>query len=115
MDANERNATVLQEFLAEEGYEPLAVTSLETADKVVADQPQFEFAIVDLDRFDSPVWPYCQRLSDEDVPFVVLSGLQNPSLREESNEHGAKAFVDKPLPKQKFRELIETAIEATSQ
>ncbi|MFB6198918.1 MAG: two-component system response regulator [Halobacteriaceae archaeon] len=111
MDANERNASVLSDFLAEEGYEPEVVTDSEMAEEVVADASQFACALIDIDRFESPVWSYCDQLEDHDVPFVVLSGLQNPTLRQESEEHGAVEFVDKPLPKQQFRDLIETALQ----
>lgn len=110
MDANERNAELLGEFIAGEGYEPVVCTEIETADEVVADPSQFGFAVIDVDRFDTPVWSYCKRLDEHDVPFIVLSGLQNPTLRHKSHGHGANAFVDKPIPKQQFRTLIETAI-----
>lgn len=111
MDANERNADLLSDFLTEEGYEPTAVTDLDAADDIVADASRFAFAIIDIDRFEDPVWPYCEQLHENSVPFIILSGLQASSLQRESQEYGARSFVNKPVPKQELRGLIHTAID----
>lgn len=111
MDANERNADLLSDFLEQEGYEPAVVTDLDAASEIVTEASRFAFAIVDIDRFDSPVWPYCERLHRNGVPFIVLSGLQAPSLRRESRESGARSFINKPVPKRELRELVHTAID----
>lgn len=110
MDANERNAELLSDFLADEGYDPVVVTDLDTAEDVVVKASRFAVATIDIDRFDDPVWPYCEQLAENDVPFIILSGFQNPTLRRESRDYGAHEFVDKPIPKQQFRDLIETAL-----
>lgn len=113
MDANESNADLLSDFLAEEGYEPVAVTDIESADEATEDASQFAFATIDIDRFDNPVWSYCEELHEAGVPFIVLGGVQNPTLRRESREHGADAFVDKPVPKREFLNLIESAVNSS--
>jgi CheY-like chemotaxis protein len=110
MDANERNADLLSDFLAEEGDESVVVTDYETAEEVIADASEFGVALIDVDRFDSPVWPYCDHLHTNDVPFVVLSALQPPTLRQESRDHGAPAFVGKPISKPELRRLLDTAL-----
>lgn len=107
MDANERNAELLSTFLREEGYEPVVWSKHGPPDGIETDASQFAFALIDIDLFDDSVWSYCERLKEHDVPFVVLSGVRNPALRQESQEHGANAFIDKPIPKQHVRNLIE--------
>ena len=109
MDANERNAALLADFLETEGYEPQVRTTLDVADEVVTDPSRFAFAIIDIDRFASPVCPYCDQLHEQDVPFIVLSGFRTPSLRRESREHGAHSFVEKPISKQELHEFITLA------
>ena len=115
MDGNERNADLLSDFLVTGGYEVVIITDLSKADEVIADASRFTFAIVDIDRFERPVWSYCERLDNHDVPFIVLSGLRNRALRQESHSHGANAFVDKPIPKRELREFIEETLEETSE
>lgn len=110
MDANERNADLLSDFLKREGYQPDVVTTLDTADDIVTEASRFAFAIIDIDRFEDPVWPYCEQLHEKRVPFIILSGLQPSSLRRESQEYGARSFINKPVPKQELRGLIQTAI-----
>lgn len=110
LDGNERNAELLHQFLEDERYEPTIITDLEEAEENITTFSQFTFAIIDIDRFDDPVWPYCERLQEHGVPFIVLSGLGASSLRRESREHGARSFVSKPVPKQELRDLIQTAI-----
>ena len=110
MDANERNVGLLKEFLATEGYEPVAVTDPELGGEALTRVGTFSFAIIDIDRFDSPVWSYCEELDEHDVPFIVLSGVQNRSLQRESHQHGASEFIDKPIPKRELRTLIRSTI-----
>lgn len=110
MDGNERNADLLAEFLTERGYTPAVATDLDGAEDRLSDAESYAFAIVDIDRFDSPVWPYCDRLEDHDVPFVVLSGISDRSLRRKCRDRGADAFVEKPIPKRTLRELIRSAL-----
>lgn len=109
MDGNERNAALLSDFLESEGLEPVVVTDLERADAVFERESDFAVALVDIDRFETTVWPYCDRLRELGIPFIVLSGIQTPSVRRESREFGARSFVDKPIPKQDLRELIRSA------
>ena len=110
LDGNDRNAELLREFLATEGYAPVVVTDLELADEAITHVGTFSCAIIDVDRLGSPVWPYCEELSEHDVPFIVLSGVQNWSLQRESHEHGASEFIDKPIPKRELRSLIQSTI-----
>lgn len=111
MDANERNARLLSDYLASEGYRPVVATDLETADEELANAERFEFAIVDIDWFEQPVWPYCERLDTCDVPFVVFSGVQTRPIQQKSREKGARAFVHKPIEKRELRDLIRTTID----
>lgn len=106
---NARNATLLKDFLDEEGFETDTATELETAHEILDENPQPEIALVDIDRFDTPVWSYCDRLYEASIPFLVLSKLRNRGLRRESRTHGAESFLQKPLPKQELRAVIRTA------
>lgn len=107
MDANERNADLLSDFLDREGYEPTVVTELDAADDVVDQASRFAFAIIDIDRFERPVWPYCDRLEDNGVSFIVLSGLPASALQRERGDNGAHSFVEKPIPKRELRDLLQ--------
>ena len=114
IDGNERTAELLRRFLVEEECNPTVVTTLDAANELLDESMQFACAVVDIDRFDRPVWEYCQQLHDHEVPFIVLSEVRNRSLRRESREHGARSFVEKPVPQQEFRVLIENALSTDS-
>jgi len=110
MVANERNVDLLSDVLAEKGYDSVVVTDYETAEEVIADASAFGVALIDVDRFDSPVWPYCDHLHMNDVPFVALSALQPPTLRQERRDHGAPAVGEKPISNPELRRLLDTAL-----
>lgn len=114
IDGNERNVSLLSDFLKQEGYEPIGITEIEDAEKRTSGPVQAVFAIIDIDRFEQSMWRYCERLHDEGVPFVVLSGIESATLQQESQERGAQAFVDKPTSKQQLRNLIEKTVSINS-
>lgn len=112
MDGNDRNAALIGDFLEARGYEPTVVTDVEPGDPGPAEVSDVAFALVDLDRLGATVWEHCDRLADEGVPFVVLSGVETTALRRESRSHGASRLVEKPVSKQALADLVRTAIDS---
>ena len=45
------------------------------------------------------------------VPVVVLSGSTDPDLPKQVVEHGAEAFLPKPLDPQRLRAVLQAALE----
>lgn len=111
MDGNERNAALIRDFLERQGYEPTVVTDVEPGDPGPVEVADVAFALVDLDRLGATVWEHCDRLAGEDVPFVILSGVETPRLRRESRAHGASRLVEKPVSKQALADLVRTVID----
>lgn len=109
MDANERNANLLAEFLGEECYDPGVLSELDDADGRLVDHSPIDLAIVDIDRFGSAVWDVCDHLRDRNIPFIVLSGVENERLKRQSRENGARSFVVKPVRKRELLNLIATS------
>lgn len=110
VDGNEYNAKLLHRFLAEAGYEPIMATDLTTVDDRLEERSQFSLAVIDIDRFDRPVWKRCERLYDSEIPFIVLSSSRNRGLRRKSREYGAETYVIKPISQAEFRSLIEKCL-----
>lgn len=115
VDANERNTSLLSNFLATEGYEPMVVTDFGQTDEAITRIETVSFAIIDVDRFDRLVWSFCGKLNEHDVPFIVLSGRQNRSLQRESYEHGATKFIQKPIAKRELRTLVRSILNPSRQ
>jgi DNA-binding response OmpR family regulator len=96
-DRNQRNLELLAHFLNKEGYETLPVSSLEGFDKIFEQVDSFGLALVDISGFDRRIWEYCEKLSNNDVPLLVISPPQLSAIRQESIMHGAQGVMFKPL------------------
>lgn len=110
LDGHERRAALLHRILAGAGYEPIMATDLAIVDDRLEEGPQFSFAVIDIDRFDRPVCTRCERLHDDEVPFIVLSSIQNPGLWRKTREYGVVTYVSKPISQSEFRSLIENCL-----
>ena len=111
LDGNSHNAALLRRFLAKQGYDPTVMTELNTLDDQLLEAVQFDCAVIDIDRFDRPVWNCCGQLHDLGIPFIVLSGIRDRSLRRKSREHGAQTYVIKPIPQRELRSLISNILD----
>ena len=97
VDRNKRNLELLAEFLNKEGYQTLPVSSLESFDKIFEQIDSLGLALVDISGFDRRIWEYCEKLSSNDVPLLVISPQQLHTIRQESLTHGAQGVLFKPL------------------
>lgn len=110
MDGNERNVNLMRDFLAGEGFYPVAATNVPTGAEIVGNGRDLAFAIVDLDRLGSEVWDQCEQLDDNGVPYLVLSGAESSTIRRKSRSAGAVRFFQKPIPKRLLLNIIDTTI-----
>jgi DNA-binding response OmpR family regulator len=97
VDRNHRNLELLAQFLNKEGYETLPVSSLDGFDKIFEQVDSLGLALVDISGFDRRIWEFCEKLSSNDVPLLVISPPQLSAIRQESMAHGAQEVLFKPL------------------
>ena len=111
VDRNRRNLELLTQFLNKEGYEAIAVTSLEDMDKTLNESEAIQLAIVDISGFDSRIWESCERLREMRTPFLVLSPRQVAAIQQASLTHGAQGMLIKPLVAKELLALIRSLLE----
>lgn len=101
---NARNLTLLEQLLGRQGYACRTACGLAELDTALADQPQFDLALVDVTGFDASIWDRCQKLHAAMTRLLIISPRQSATLRAEGLAHGARDVLIKPLV---MRELIE--------
>ena len=97
VDRNERNLELLAQFLGKEGYQIYKAGSLESFEKALTNSNEIHLALVDIAGFDQRIWEYCDRLREQNIPFLVLSPKQNVAIQQQSFVHGASSMLTKPL------------------
>ena len=97
VDRNHKNLELLTQFLGKEGYQVLAVSSMEEFEQALMRSKEINLALVDIAGFDRQIWEKCDRLRTENIPFFVLSHKQNVAIQQQSLTHGARSMLVKPL------------------
>lgn len=107
VDRNHRNLELLDQFLSQEGYQILKATNLEAFDRALLRPKEIDLALLDVAGFDQDIWPRCERLRNQRIPFLVLSSRQSTALRRESLAHGALNILVKPLVVKELLGMIQ--------
>lgn len=110
VDRNRRNLELLTRLLNEEGYQTMAVTSLEDLDQALAGTEDIKLALVDISGFERSVWERCERLRKMSIPFLVFSPRQSADLQQTSLAHGARGVLVKPLAVKELLALIRSLL-----
>ena len=106
VDRNKRNLELLTQFLTKQGYESLAVSSVEDFDEALKQVENFRLALVDIAGFDRQIWQYCERLAENGIPLLILSPPHVSSIHQESLSHGAQGVLFKPLVLKEFTSML---------
>lgn len=111
VDRNRRNVELLAQFLTKEGYQSLGANTLEEFEQALSStSDKINFVLVDVAGFDRSIWELCQRLQDEQIPFVVISPRQSASIQQQSLAHGAWSMLVKPLVVKELLGLIRSLL-----
>lgn len=111
VDRNHKNLELLTQFLGKEGYQVLAVSSIEEFEQALMHSKEIDLALVDIAGFDRRIWEVCDRLRTENIPFFVLSHKQNVAIQQESLTHGARSMLVKPLVIKELLGIIRSLLE----
>lgn len=111
VDRNHKNVELLTQFLGREGYQVLAVSSIEEFEQALMHSEEIDLALVDIAGFDRRIWEVCDRLRTENIPFFVLSHKQNVAIQQESLTHGARSMLVKPLVIKELLGIIRSLLE----
>ncbi len=108
--ANRRNLELLAQLLGKEGYETIAAASLQECDQVLTGSQAISLALVDIGGFDRSIWERCERLREKDIPLFILSPKQSAIIQQESQAHGARGVLIKPLIAKQLIALVYTVL-----
>lgn len=111
VDRNHKNLELLTQLLGNEGYQVLAVSSIEEFEQALMRSEEINLALVDIAGFDRLIWEKCDRLQSENIPFFVLSHKQNVAIQQQSLTHGAKSMLVKPLVIKELLWIIRSLLE----
>jgi DNA-binding response OmpR family regulator len=117
VNCNRRNlelmTQLLTQFLEPRGYQVLATVSLETVDQALSHPHTIKLALIDISGFDTRVWEVCQRLRQQQVPFLVISPQQQAAIQQASVMSGAISCLTKPLIMKELLRLVWTILGGT--
>ncbi len=113
VDRNHKNLELLAQFLGREGYQVLAVSSIEEFEQALMHSKEINLALVDIAGFDSQIWELCDRLRTENIPFFVISPKLNIAIQQQSLTHGAKSMLVKPLVIKQLLGIIRSLLGTT--
>jgi DNA-binding response OmpR family regulator len=108
IDRNQRNLELLGQFLGKEGYTTLAISTVEDFGHVLGRTETFVLALIDISGFDRGIWDFCEKLTDQGVPLLIISPQQVPQIQQESLAHGAQGVMFKPLVVKQLVSVIQT-------
>lgn len=97
VDRNPRNLDLLAQFLRAKGYELRTAATLEEFAQTLDQLPTIRLVLIDISGFDRHIWTQCERLRENQIPFLILSPRQSSSLQQASLAHGASSVLIKPL------------------
>jgi CheY-like chemotaxis protein len=108
MDRNRRNLELLSQFLGKEGYETVAVSTMEEFESVINEPDGLAVALIDISGFDRSIWAACEKLADKGLQLLVISPQQMSGIRQESMSHGAQGVLFKPLVVKELLSVIQS-------
>nr|WP_067296050.1 response regulator transcription factor [Marinobacterium profundum] len=104
---NRRNLDLLVQFLSQDGYRILAVTSLEEFDQALSAEQRIEMAVVDITGFDQSIWRHCDHMRRKQLPYLVLaSRWEAAGIQHRGYNHGARYVLAKPTTKKTLRLIL---------
>lgn len=110
VDHNRRNLELLEQFLHKEGYQTLSVSTLEDLEPILMQLGEIGVALVDIAGFNAKVWGYCERLSNLNIPLLVISPKQVANIQQESLTHGARGVLFKPLVVKELMHVLKSLL-----
>ena len=110
INRNRRNLELLTQFLGKGGCRTITAISLEEFDQALETVEDIALALVDLAGFDPNIWERCERLRNEEIPFLIISPKQTMAIQQEGIARGARSVLVKPLIAKQLLEMIRNLI-----
>jgi signal transduction histidine kinase/DNA-binding response OmpR family regulator len=114
VDDNHTNCLILREQLQRWGISPVAVQSAAAAQALLATDPAFDLAILDLCMPNMDGMQLAGALRDaattQALPLIMLTSASDHFLREDAARLNLAAYVSKPVKKSHLHEILLRAL-----
>lgn len=97
---------LLTQFLERHSYHVLATVSLEAVAEAMSPPHTIKLALIDISGCDAGIWTFCQRLHQQQIPFLVISPRQQAAIQQASTMSGAISCLTKPLVMKELLRLV---------
>jgi len=104
-----KNLELMIDFLNKQGLDSIVASSYEDLDRIFT-QNDYDLALLDIAGFDSKIWSYCERISQAEKPFFIISPIKNPKIDHEGLKKGARGVIVKPLVMKELIDLINAML-----
>jgi DNA-binding response OmpR family regulator len=111
VSSNVSNLELLNQFLSQEGYQAISASSLEEFNGAMSQPIQINLRLIDITGFDRSIWNWCEKLQNQQIPFLIISPRQNPVIQNQSLICGARNILIKPLVIKQLFALIKGLLE----
>lgn len=108
---------LIEEALAEQGYEPVGCTHPNDALALLQAEPhRFDLVITDeaMPGMRGTEFSRCVRTHRSDLPILLVSGFVSPRMAEEARQAGVTRILDKPVPIVELGLAVALALEKSS-
>lgn len=106
-----KNRELLARFLTKAGYETREADGIDEMQAALDGEVPYKLVLIDVAGLDARLWPLCDRLREQNIPFLILSPRQSRQLEAASLAHGARSVLIKPLAVQQLLALVRTFVE----
>ena len=115
VNRNRRNLELLTAVLGREGFEILAITTLEEFDFLLERGAVFQFAVVDLCGFNPDIWQRCEWLHRKKIPFLLVSSATRfgAAIEQKCHRHGGRAVLVKPLAPKSLVGIVRLCVQTS--
>jgi len=104
----------LADILCDEGYNTVSCDRFQDAKAMLASmRPDLLLTDIRLGAYNGLQLALYARNRYADIPVIILTGYEDPTLREEASKCGA-AFLVKPVPREALLEIIEERLSQVS-
>lgn len=110
--SNPNNQRLLAEFITKLGYDVVRADSLEEVDRLICQETEPDFALLDISGFDQLVWERCSSINSRNIPLLVISPRQSAEVTKLSLAHGAQSVLAKPLVMRELADVIHGFMQA---
>jgi len=97
LERNNNNFQLLEQLLKKYNIECEGTSDYEIFEKKINENFNYKIVLIDITGLDNKIWNYCKMLYSNNIPFILLSGLNLNLVRKHEVGFRAYAIMQKPI------------------